>query len=412
MGVNNLALWQLITFIVITISSWVYGQSNEGYELLRKANTSQSLEEAEKYLQMAEKLFLVVNDLEGITQASFQKAYVYQKFNLKTKEYYALKEYKENCIRLNKKEYIAMAYESLFNYFLGIESFDSCLYYLDVIEQFQKRNSNKQLNYIFFSLLANYYLKVKNYDLAKEHLLHCIFLLNDTGKNISSYLSDLGNCYFYTNQLDSALHYYELGVREAQVHHDTVAVIYLTNNVGLVYKKRGDCQKGIQKFQEALELASKLNHLFHICNLNSNIAQCYLEEKRPTEAIQVAETYYKAIENTDFYVLKYEFSKIMTEAYEIMQQHNKALKYFKELSVWKDSLRNIQDRLNNFNFSQRLKIIEKNYNVSNSIEQEEINIWMVQALIAYSIIIVLIAYYELFRKKNTSDFSDDFLDSK
>jgi len=129
---------------------------------------------------------------------------------------------------------------------------------------------------------------------------------------------------------DSVLFYYLQANKIAMEFHDTLAIAYTLNNIGLYYKVKEDYKNAIKYFKEALIYYDYINNRYGFINVQSNIAQVYYIQKKYQDAINICLNYYQEAQRNDYTQLIYELSKVLAESYEKIKNYEKSTIYFKE----------------------------------------------------------------------------------
>lgn len=117
--------------------------------------------------------------------------------------------------------------------------------------------------------LANTFLDQRQYSLAKEKLVACLFLDPYYYKAYNS----LGDLNYRTGNLDEAIRNFENAIR----YNPDYAVAH--NNLGSAYMKKGQRQLAFMEFETAVELDSSYG------SAHANLGNWYLEDRNPEKAI-------------------------------------------------------------------------------------------------------------------------------
>ncbi|MBI9053947.1 MAG: tetratricopeptide repeat-containing sensor histidine kinase [Bacteroidales bacterium] len=140
--------------------------------------------------------------------------------------------------------------------------------------------------------------------------------------------SFLGELYFYFDDIDKSIEYFEnyLETNVQQEDIDGIATAY--NNLGIVYRYIEKYEQSIEYYIKSLNIKEELNDSTGICNTLNNIGVLYFHMK----------DYYKAL---DYYKRSYEIEKALNnrsgiatsllnigEVYSVLNKYDKALSHF------------------------------------------------------------------------------------
>lgn len=260
----------------------------------------------------------------------------------------------------------------------------------EFIDYYTEKDVNKALNYALQAieiarhngskeLMAKAYLYkahvlVQNVDYNHAlDLYHIALNLNLETKNInvrSFIYGSLGRLHRYMGYNDSALFYYQLGLRLREKSGDSVGVYRLCNNIGLIFRNqgvldhalqyflrslngferegsttmmasplqnignifysKGDYDKALEYYKKALELKENTDDASGIADLNINIASTYMKNGHDNEALEIftkAEQIYRELGNIGRAAHCYDN---MGDVYLKLKDYDKAAAYIKK----------------------------------------------------------------------------------
>lgn len=385
-----------LLFILFFCTTWdLYGQK-DAYELLKKAGLNKNNpDKALEILGMSEKLFLMSNNKNGLLEIEKLKAELHDIKGNKTEVYISLKQLEKISNELNNIETHITSYKLLFDFFIRLEMFDSALVYCDKIEKLGQEQGLSEDITNLNGYLGSFYIKLKNYTAAKDYLLKSLKLKSKSNYNTGLY-SDIGNVYYYLNNLDSAFYYYEVGYQFAKNHKDTMGMAYTLNNKGLYYKSIQKYDKAIEFFNQAIDFYEIINNRYGIMNSFSNIAQIYILQKQFHKAIEIALTYFQEAKENEFFELVMEFSKILAESYEKINNYEKSVLYYKELLISSDTIYQKKFKMLSSDYNHKQRIFQQKL-IDNDINRE-FNLWFFLFWILLILNILFVIFY-VFRKK-------------
>lgn len=174
---------------------------------------------------------------------------------------------------------------------------------------------------------------------ALQYNLAALPLSEKLGNNdaIGTVSVNLGEIYFRKQSYDTALFYYEKSLT-AFKKSNTGNIPYTLTNIGKVYMKRGEFQKGIEVMEEAYRIAEQSNAKLEMATTLLGMAEIYSEEGTIKSAIK---TYDKAREIAQEIGGKNELKQAyegLAASYAKISDYNNAFKYQSLLTDIKDTL--------------------------------------------------------------------------
>jgi len=124
-----------------------------------------------------------------------------------------------------------------------------------------------------------------NYALMANKLAH---KLNDTIEIANNY-KIIGNIYYTTNQLDSAIVQYEKGLKIYSLLEDTLGQAKIHNNIGALHRAKGNYPTSIEHYQKSIELRKLLNDRFGMGKTYNNMGNVHFSLNNLEQALE----YYK-----------------------------------------------------------------------------------------------------------------------
>ncbi len=192
-------------------------------------------------------------------------------------------------------------HERMANYFSMTGVTDSAIYYAEKA-LFKVRNEKQQvaINRILGSVYARSGRKEEALPILLESL--AISERNQDTDMICKLKRDLGNLYFYKDEFDKALQYYE---ESAKIALDKNSQALIKNNIGNVYVRKGKLVIAERYYHEILGLVKVIENPNLVLNVHSNIGAIALERKRYDEAA-------KAFKNARDIAQKYNLHALLT----------------------------------------------------------------------------------------------------
>ena len=177
--------------------------------------------------------------------------------------------------------------------------------------------------------------------------------------SLAKALINIGDEYFNTNQLDSALTYTTHAEVIFKNINSPLGQAFSLGNIGMVYAVQGRDELAKTKINEAIKILEKLQDYYPISNYLTYMSDIYLRQGQRSIAVSYAK---KSLELAQRYGLKEQISDAnlkLYELYEKINDHPKALIYFKAHIQYRDSMNNIEsvqkmaDFRTNFEVSQK-----------------------------------------------------------
>lgn len=254
-----------------------------------------------------------------------------------------------NAIRgLEKRMNTAvLAYESsdLAELYERLGQRDSSLYYHLKALSLAERTDSMALKMLTSHGLCLYYYRQKQYDIALKYGLRTYaYFKGSSNIDVTGLLSDIGNIYYWTKDYDNALKYYQETLRVTREKNAYFAYGYAYNNLGLVYRAKGDNTKAVQYYHLALQHYRDLNAINGLANTSVNMAKLLYEEKQYDSALVYGQYAAEKASLISDYL-------IMSEAYDILYKVHKsqgayaqALLDLESAGAYRDSVQKISAR--------------------------------------------------------------------
>jgi signal transduction histidine kinase len=181
---------------------------------------------------------------------------------------------------------------------------------------------------------------------AAEHLMEAFSMfveLEDSLKQAST-LMHIGNTYFYIDQFEPALEYFNMVSDYGRSIKDTSLIISGLNAIAAVYGNTARLDSALILFMDALELSRQYGSLPQEILAYYNIGDVHLYSGRRTQALEVfhdLENYYNLRENSPKHLTSLYNS--MTKAYLEKQNLTKAREYSdKTLLALQENMRRVE----------------------------------------------------------------------
>lgn len=148
-------------------------------------------------------------------------------------------------------------YHSIGNVYVSISAYDSAAYYYDLTMRLCEATGNEKGLATVLNQLGkvHFYLPRPDYVLAAEYLHRSLSINRKYNRTHSMALnySNLGSLFNNQDMLDSALHYYDLGVKLYREVNDYAGIANFYNNVAEVYEKQSRYSLALDNYYRALK---------------------------------------------------------------------------------------------------------------------------------------------------------------
>lgn len=214
------------------------------------------------------------------------------------------------------------------------------------IELARQEHKLVKLSELYISMSIIY--KGEDLKTAKKYALMALNVLGDKPDPEdyvvlnAAYLM-LGNVYFDSKDLDSAMYYYDLCKNSALKNHDQRTYMSALGNIGNVAYNLKQYDKALEYNLLTLAEYRKANVKSEIAVAYGSLADIYKDMKNYPKAIlyyDSALTVTKQIQSADDFIYNY---KGLSETYEMMGKDKEAFKYFRLYKQWNDSINNNQN---------------------------------------------------------------------
>jgi tetratricopeptide (TPR) repeat protein len=137
--------------------------------------------------------------------------------------------------------------------------------------------------------LSNVYTSLKEYDKALKYLYEakkiCVDIKDDF--TLMTIESNIGECYYFKDVIDSALYYYNSSLSKARQMNYKLSQIICLNNLGKLYlNKRANFNMAELCLFESLKIAKESNEYNELKNILNNITDLYVSKKDYKKAFE------------------------------------------------------------------------------------------------------------------------------
>ncbi|MFP4023608.1 MAG: tetratricopeptide repeat protein [Thiohalospira sp.] len=244
------------------------------------------------------------------------------------------------------------------------------------------------------------YFYLGNENAALEQYQKALLLYRELNNNrgIAQCLNNIGMVFRLKNNYSLALEYLEKSLEIKNSLNDQPGIANTLGNIGHVYASAGDYDKAIDYYTQMLEKWIELNNLNGISEAYNYLGDVYLKMGNNNKAIDVLLDGNKIAHQNKLKQRLIDNCFLLSKAYEKSGNLNKALHYFKEYNISKDSL---YENLTNQRISEYITRYEK-LRAENEIIDHERKILKqrFQIIIIIIFLITLIVFLLLLYRQN------------
>ncbi|MCK9291872.1 MAG: tetratricopeptide repeat protein [Bacteroidales bacterium] len=233
--------------------------------------------------------------------------------------------------------YMGVAY-----YYMG-EIAHTEFFLLEAIKVIEQTGDEKYLIRILKNLGLAYDRQGK-YDQALQIYFQNLnyYLSEHDSNSIAGVMSDIGNVYFKTQNLELAKQYQQKGLEFiTQTDQGQLILGNILNSIGVIYSEILLMDSAIYFFEQALEIKKQFNNIFSINNTLNNLCSCIDYKQEPQKSIQcykeLLENQIKVNDMNGIAISK--FNLALT--YSSLEDYAAAIEFFEELLIIHDEITNL-----------------------------------------------------------------------
>ena len=195
-----------------------------------------------------------------------------------------------------------------------------------------------------------------NAQLYYRQAINILRIANDSG-HLASFLSNAGDQFLRIKNYDSALFYFTESKAIFDKMNDLRGRGYSLGNLGMVYAGIGKTELAEKNINEAITILEQTRDYYPICEYLLSMADVYLSRADLQTALKYAT---RSLELAQQYKLNEQISHAdlkLSKLYERLGDDNKALAYYKNYIIFRDSV-------NNINSTQKMAQLRTAFEVS------------------------------------------------
>ena len=287
---------------------------------------------------------------------------------------------------------------------LNIEE-EAIKYYLEALKLSEKIDYTKSIA-IALNGMGNAYITLKKYDEAITYFNLALNMekLGNSERGMGYDYSNLGEAYMYKKQYDTAFYYHNksLEIANKSKNKNDIAIIY--SSIGLMFQHKGELNKALDYYSKAIPILTKHKSKWLLSFTLINTGKVYKQLnnfEKAEENIKSGQKLSNEIGSKENMVLAYQ---ALSELFESKGKFKDALEEYKLMTVYRDSIFNIQSESNiaamEIKYSSEKKDEQiKRLNLENQVQKSKI----ISQFLAIGLLIILILffyYYNRLRLKN------------
>lgn len=359
------------------IRSQIYEMSDTAY-----------FEDAENYLLK----FLALANEKGTTK---DKALIYHSlgYNSRKKGAYdeALEHYKKSVAlreEIGDREGMASTLSNIANIYYDFGAYDNA------IEMYRRSfsirleiNDEKGIGRTL-SGIGNVLSDQGRYDEALQNYRQALifsFRFEDTIQ-IANLNTNLARVKYVLKELDSSLYFSQKSLQYANAIGYSYIAGYALANIGTVYLDKGNFSKAEEYLKSSLLMREQLQSPLEITLSQLELARLYRYTEKPDEALEMSKAAYETSVKINFLKGQLLASEQLSGAYEMKENFQSALDYFKEYKTLSDTLFTLEEKKIIDNVQTQIIIERETHNLK--LQQAKESAFYTLLLVSLSILLV------------------------
>lgn len=215
--------------------------------------------------------------------------------------------------------------------------------YLNALDIYQAKNMKSEEATTYNSIGLVYSYNGINKKAVEYHLkAKDIFERLDNKKGISEVYNNIAIIYANDGELDKALNYFKHSLEIEETLDDKKGMAESVNNVGVVYYYLNEIDSALVYFRKSLAIEKSIGDMAGISASYNNLANVLIETERLNGTKAYIDSAMHFAQNSKIAVDIESALDNYSKYYEAKNDTKTALRYFKELVVFRDSLLNIK----------------------------------------------------------------------
>lgn len=285
------------------------------------------------------------------------------------------------------------AYLKKANYVQALENFFQSLELARKVKE-----NDKSIGAVNISIGDTYSL-IGNSPTAEDYYDKGIELLRKTKDtvNLASALFNVGEHYSKNDNYDKALkHYKESGEIFDQLDYQ-VGIAYNLGNVGIIYAKQGQYGLAEENINQAIALLEAVEDYYAIAEYLTYLSDIHLEKGNLEDAVRFSERSLKLAKQYGLNDQIADANLKLAELYEIKGDSARAYAFFKEHSIYKDRVKNLETVQNMAELRNDYEIAQKQVE-NNLLKEQKKTQKIIIIATAIALFLILLLLFGLYRR--------------
>ncbi len=249
--------------------------------------------------------------------------------------------------------------------------------------------------------IADVYSIMENYDNADLYYNKSIQILRqiDDSITLASALLNAGDFYFFNYKYDKALQYFEESGPIFEKLNHLSGTAYYFGNTAMIYTIQGKDSLAMDHFNEAINILQELEDFYPISVYLTYMSDIYLRQNNYIQAISCAKRSLELALNNSLIEQISDANHKLSEVYEQTGSPEKALQYFKNYIIYRDSLKNIETVQKMADLRTDFEVSQKQIEVDllNQKRQNQRNINIATAITSVLIFLLAMGFYSRYK---------------
>jgi len=250
-----------------------------------------------------------------------------------------LQEAKNNYEKIHDTIGIVSCLTDLGDIFSKQNNYQIALEHFDKARKLVIKTSNKEKLSRIYNKLGGIYNSQKQYAKALEYHQKSLEINKemDFKLGMSVNYNNIGNVYLVLKQYSSATENYLKSLEIKREINDSFGIASTLNNLGLIFSDQENFEKALEYHNKALNKYKELGDKSGIAMCLTNIANDYLESGNMLLAVDFAQNGLLLSEEINLKRTQTETYRILSEAFAVLNQFEKAYRYQKLYKIYHDS---------------------------------------------------------------------------
>ncbi len=246
---------------------------------------------------------------------------------------------------------IGNVHYQLGDYPQSLKTYKKSISYFDSVD-YQKGISGCYNN------IGNIFEEQENYLKARDYYSTAAEIYEKEGelKNLGTTYNNIGETYLKENKFQKARQYFNKSLKYRNKVNDKLGLSAVYSNQATAFLRVGKIDSAMSKINEALKIDYEIDYKQGICEDLNFLGKLYLKKNIPGRTIEFVKKSLKMSDAMNTPLQQKKSMKLLSQAYEDLNQHEKALDYFK-------SYEKIEDKLFNKEKHKQIEELEMKYQV-------------------------------------------------